>query len=261
MTECIDLNCDLGERCDAPGVSADLELLSAVSSANIACGGHAGDYESMIRTVAAAIELGVAVGAHPSFPDRPNFGRVTIAMPLPQLEDAIASQVDALLRIVIRQHGCLTHVKPHGALYHAAMRQAEIAEAIANAVVRLGLRLILVGQSGAIALGVWGKMGFQVAAEAFADRRYEADGSLRDRRHADAVLATSADAAQQAVRIATGAGVLTPTGSIVPVRADTICLHSDTPDAPAKARAVRDALLHAGIRMRALALSCSKPAG
>lgn len=252
MAFAIDLNCDLGERGDEAGIGIDRELLRLVSSANIACGGHAGDDESMIRTVAAAIESGVALGAHPSFPDRPNFGRVAVELPTPQLMDVIAAQVDALLRVVMRHRGRMTHVKPHGALYHAAMRQADVAETVARAVARLGVPLILVGQAGAPALDVWKSMGFPVAAEAFADRRYEADGALRDRRHANALLGTSDETAQQAIRIATGAGVPTLAGTLVPVQADTICLHSDTPDAAARARSVRDALVLAGVRIQAL---------
>lgn len=248
----IDLNCDLGEREDALGIAADRELLRSVSSANIACGGHAGDEASMTRTVAAALEHGVAIGAHPGYPDRQNFGRVTLEMALPLLEDAIAAQVHTLLQIVLRHGGELTHVKPHGALYHAAMRRAEIAETVAGAIARFGLPLTLVGQAGAPALTVWRDMGLPVAAEAFADRRYEPDGLLRDRNRARALHDSPVEAASQAVRIATGAGVLTLTGVAVPVQADTICLHSDAPNAVASARAVREALVRAGIQIQAL---------
>ena len=248
----IDLNCDLGERDDALGVDVDLELLDIVSSANIACGGHAGDEESMRRTVAAAIPSGVALGAHPSYPDRANFGRVACDLAGRPLEDVITSQVEALLRIVQCSGGELTHVKPHGALYHAAMRRVEIAEAVARAIARLGVPLLLVGQAGAPALEIWRDMGFDVAAEAFADRRYEADGLLRERGKADALIDDPVEAAAQAVRIASGAGVLTATGAVTSLRAETICLHSDRPSAIANARTVRDALARAGVRVQAL---------
>ena len=204
----------------------------------------------MARTVAAALELGVALGAHPSYPDRQNFGRLALGMALPQLEETIAAQLNALLQIVLRHGGELRHVKPHGALYHAAMRRAEIAEAVARAVARFNLPLVLVGQAGAPALAVWRNMGFHVAAEAFADRRYETDGCLRNRNQPDALIENPDETAVQAVRIATGAGVLSLTGAVVPVQANTICLHSDTLNAVANARTVREAL-RAGVRVQA----------
>jgi len=248
----IDLNSDLGERDDLEGVRVDIWLLKYVTSANIACGGHAGSDISMERTVMLAQENGVAIGAHPGYPDRANFGRVECAIPHQQLEDSIAAQIDALLRIVTARRGELGHVKPHGALYHAAMQRRDIAELIARAVTRIGISATLVGQANAPALATWREMGFQVASEAFADRRYEADGSLRARGKPDAMIADPKQAAEQAIRIVRGQGVLTPTGGVVDVGADTLCLHSDTPNAIENARAVRDALAREGIACRAL---------
>ncbi len=246
----IDLNCDLGEREDAAGAAADLELLTLVSSANIACGGHAGDERSMERLVRAALELGVAPGAHPGYPDRANFGRVARVMDCAELEDTVAAQVAALSRIVVRGGGRLTHVKPHGALYHAAMGQWEVAEAVGRGVQRVAAP-VMVGLAGAAALGVWQAMGLRVAGEAFAARRYERDGTLTPRSAAGALLDDPDAAAAQAVRIATGIGVQASGGTIVPVRADTICLHSDTPTAVLIAQRVREALLDAGFLVSA----------
>ncbi len=248
----IDLNCDLGERDDVRGMAEDMALLDLVSSANIACGGHAGDDQSMARTAAAAMERGVALGAHPGYPDRENFGRVSCEMALQALEDSIAAQVDAILRIIDRCGGELTHVKPHGALYHAAMRQREVAEAVAKGIAHTGLCVVLVGQSASPALDVWRAMGWRVASEAFADRRYETDGSLRARHETDALIDDPSQAAAQAVRIARGLGVTSAGGGMVNLLADTICLHSDTPNSVSVARAVREALAREGIGIRAL---------
>lgn len=251
-TPTIDLNCDLGERDDADGLTSDRALLDIVTSANIACGGHAGDRRTMERTVAAAMERGVTLGAHPGYPDRANFGRVACAMGNPQLEGSIAAQIEALLQIVNLSGGKITHVKPHGALYHAAMRQQEIASLLARAVARAGISVILVGQAGAPALDIWRDMGIRVASEAFADRRYESDGTLRSRTESDAMIEQPEKAAVQAVHIAQRLGVPTAGGAVVPIVADTLCLHSDTPNAVDNARAVRDALTRAGIRCQPL---------
>lgn len=248
----IDLNCDLGECDDPAGIANDLALLDIVTSANIACGGHAGDERSMTRTVIAAVERGVALGAHPGYPDRANFGRVACDIGHQVLEDSITTQIEALLGIANQYGGTLTHVKPHGALYHAAMQQREVAELIARAVARLGLTAILVGQANAPGLAVWRNMGFRVASEAFADRRYERDGSLRSRTQPDAMIESPEQAANQAVEIALGRGIATLTGDIAALHADTLCLHSDTPNSIANARAVRETLERNGVQCRSL---------
>lgn len=252
MIRAMDLNCDMGECDDATGVANDLALLDVVTSANIACGGHAGDERSMERMIVAAMERGVALGAHPGYPDRANFGRIACDMDPRPLEDSLASQIDNLTRIAARLGGKITHVKPHGALYHAAMQDHTIAELIAHAMTRAGLSAILVGQANAPALGIWRDMGFRVAAEAFADRRYEPDGSLRARTRPDSLIEDPAQAAEQAVRIAKEVQVIATSGDIVALVADTLCLHSDTPNALQNARAVRAALMRSGIRCLAL---------
>lgn len=248
FTRFCDLNCDIGEGIiDQPTERA---LLNIITSANIACGGHAGDRTSMLRTAAACDELGVAMGIHPSYPDRANFGRQPTDLSPQVLEDSIAEQLIEMERNAYRSP--LRHLKPHGALYHAAMTNPSVAETIARAAKRIKHKLIFVGQAGAPALNVWRSMNLPVASEAFADRLYEPSGNLRSREHADALLTSPARAAEQALRIATGQGVITSDGSVIPLAADTICIHSDTPNALAIAQAVRDALESRGIKLRAL---------
>lgn len=248
----IDLNGDLGES-DAPDpLAADDALLHVVSSANIACGGHAGDPASMTRTIRSAVKRGVAVGAHPSYPDRAGFGRVEMEMTPDEVEQATRNQLAALDRIAATLGARIAHVKPHGALYHAAMTKPEIAKAIARAAARLAARPALIGLAGSASLEAWRGMGFNVSAEAFADRRYEPDGSLRSRKHDDSLITDPTEAAAQAVRIAQGSGPVAIDGSIVPLHADTICIHSDTPCAVSVARAVRSGLERAGFTIRSI---------
>jgi UPF0271 protein len=247
----IDLNCDLGESGEPLATGVDLALLDVVTSVNIACGGHAGDETSMSGVVRAALTRGVAIGGHPSYPDRARFGRVELTMSISEIETAVAGQIGALDRIARGLGVTLHHVKPHGALYHAAMRSRAIATAVARAAGRISARVILVGLAGAAALAVWRALGFDVLAEAFADRCYERDGSLRSRPLPGALITDPARAAAQAVRIATARSVVSFDGSIVHVEADTICIHSDTPGAPAIARAVRAALERAGVEVAA----------
>jgi len=219
----IDLNSDMGELADA---SIEAALMRHITSANVACGGHAGDADSMRRTVELARRNGVAVGAHPSYPDRANFGRVELAMSGEQIAEAVHQQILTLAAIT----GELTHVKPHGALYNVAAKQAEVARAIGEGVARFGQDVVLVGLAGSVMLEVWQGMGFRTAAEGFADRRYEPDGSLRPRRFADALITDPAEAAAQAMRLAREG------------RVQTICVHSDTPGAAGIAAAVAAAL-------------------
>ncbi len=243
----IDLNCDLGESDTPAQIAADAALLAIVTSANIACTGHAGNDASMARTIRAALIHNVAIGAHPSYPDRANFGRLEIDMPLAAIERSVAEQIATLARVARSLSATLSHVKPHGALYHAAMTKPPVAEAIARATGSIDPALTLVGLAGSPALDQWRALGFKVAAEAFADRRYEPDGSLRARSKPDALIENAVDAATQAVSIATGRGITSISGQHVPIHADTICLHSDTPNAPALAAAIRAALAQAGV--------------
>jgi UPF0271 protein len=226
-----DLNCDLGELDDA---ALEARLMEHVTSANIACGGHAGDEGAMERTIRLALERGVNVGAHPGYPDRANFGRLEIAMSEAEIEDTVAWQIGRLEAVAERLGATIVHVKPHGALYNVAVRNHAVARAIGTAVRQWNVRARLFGLAGSPMLEVWRGMGLRVAAEGFADRRYEADGTLRSRQLADALITDPAEAAAQAVRLAREGGV------------ETICVHGDTPGAPNILEACRRALQSCG---------------
>lgn len=240
----IDLNADMGEDDTRLRDGTDLAVLDSITSASIACGGHAGDEHTMRETARAAMARCVAIGAHPGYPDRANFGRIERTdMPDAEIEASVAGQVDALARIVRALGGTLAHVKPHGALYHAAMAREPVARAVARAVLALDPALILVGLAGAPMLDLWRSMGLRVAGEVFADRVYEPGGLLRSRTLPGAVITDPAAAAAQALRLVRAEGVITAAGAAIPVpRAQTLCLHGDTPGAPAIARAVRSSL-------------------
>lgn len=245
----IDLNCDLGERDEAIRDGTDEALMEIVSSASIACGGHAGDEATMEASIAAALRHGTAIGAHPGYPDRERFGRVALRAAPEEIERFVEQQVRALAGIASRLGAALHHVKPHGALYHEAMSDPVIAEAIARAVLRIDRDLSLLGLAGSSTLELWRGMGLRVASEAFADRRYERDGTLRSRDHDDALITYPTDAAEQAVRIARGEGVLSRDSTVVAIRADSLCVHGDTQGAPVIAREVRTYLESAGFRI------------
>ena len=249
---CIDINADLGESHESPANGTDFELMRYITSANVACGGHAGDERTMRETVIAAKKLNVAVGAHPGYPDRANFGRLESPMAAAEIEASVRDQIAALSAIAQSLGVTLVHCKPHGALYHAANKSAEIAAAIGRAVLESDEQLIMVGQAGSSALTVWESMGLSCAAEAFADRAYEPDGTLRKRTLAGALLDDPARAAQQAWDIATRHVVVATDGSELRVAASTICIHSDTPGNVAIARAVKERIIAGGVQVRAL---------
>lgn len=242
----IDLNSDVGEREDL-AVDVQEALLDSITSANIACGGHAGDEALMRLTLRQARARGVAIGAHPGYPDRENFGRVAMDMPVAALEASIASQVHDLVRLAGEAGMEVRFVKPHGALYNQAAQDEELARTIARAVARVSRELTLVGLAGSPALVVWKRAGFRTLAEAFADRRYEPDGSLRSRRFPDAVLRSPGEAAEQALRIAVQHEVLARDGAALPIAAQTLCIHSDSPGAVELAREVRQRLEESGV--------------
>ncbi|MDQ2809635.1 MAG: LamB/YcsF family protein [Chloroflexota bacterium] len=247
----IDLNADMGESFGRWSLGADAALLPLVTSANIACGFHAGDPGVMAQTVAAAAVAGVAVGAHPGYPDLAGFGRRNLDMSAVDLEAAVLYQIGALAAFARAAGVAVVHVKPHGALYNRAAVDAAVAEPIARAVRRFSADLILVGLAGSLLLAAGESVGLPVAAEAFADRAYEADGTLRDRRLPGAVLSTPAAAAAQAVAIAQGR-LHAHDGTLLPLTAATLCIHGDTPDAVAYATTVRAALDAAGVVVRGL---------
>jgi 5-oxoprolinase (ATP-hydrolysing) subunit A len=249
----IDLNCDMGESFGNYRLGNDELLLDYVTSANIACGYHAGDPSVMRKTTRMALDKGVAVGAHPGYPDLQGFGRRDMDVTAEELHDMVVYQVGALLAIVRGEGGMLEHVKAHGALYNAAQRNHELAEAIAHAVVSVDPSLILLGLPDRELVSAGQKAGLRTANEAFADRSYEPDGTLSSRRQEGAVIADPDSAAEQCIGIVRQGVVRTREGAEVHIAADTICLHGDNPRAPEFARAIRTHLEQAGIRVTSLA--------
>jgi len=246
----IDLNADVGESTGPWPLGEDEALIPLVSSVNVAAGFHAGDPIVMARTIELAVRAGAAVGAHPGYPDLVGFGRRAMGLSPAEIEAAVLYQVGAVEAFARAAGTELRHVKAHGALYNRAAREPEAAAAIARAVRRFSAGLVLVGLAGSALVAAGIEAGLEVAEEAFADRGYEADGSLRSRDLPGAVLDDPAAAAAQALSIARGA-VTAADGSSVSLRADTLCVHGDLPGAAARARAVREALLAAGIEIRA----------
>ena len=234
----IDVNCDVGEFPEMIADGTQEALMPSISSANIACGGHAGDEQTMRATVEQALRSNVAVGAHPGYPDPANFGRLEWDLPPDILADSVFEQILRLVEVASACGARITHVKPHGALYNQAAKHKEIARAVSSGVAHWSKDVVLYGLAGSPGLEMYRSAGFAVAAEAFADRRYEADGSLRSRRFDDALIQDPAEAARQAVEMARQGHV------------ETLCIHSDTPGAVQIAAAVSEALRKAGITIR-----------
>jgi UPF0271 protein len=249
----VDLNADLGEAFGAYAMGADEAVLAYVSSANVACGFHAGDPTVIDRTVARAVRAGVAVGAHPSHFDLRGFGRREIAADPAEVEADVVYQVGAVAAFA-RSHGShLTHVKPHGALYNQAARDEALARAVARGVARCSRDLVLVGLAGSVPMRRAAEAeGLRFAAEAFADRAYDAEGRLVPRSRPGALITDPASAAAKAVRIVCEGAVVSVDGTRVPMAADTLCLHGDNPHVLEIARAVREALETAGVTVQAL---------
>ena len=243
----MDLNADVGE-----GAGQDETLIALVSSVNVACGAHAGDEATIRRTVELARAHGRAVGAHPGYPDRAGFGRRPLAIGAAELRASIVDQVRLVLAIARDLGQPLVHVKPHGSLYNDAARDRSLADLVAGAVHDVSPGLTLVGLAGSQSLRAGRAAFLRVAAEAFADRAYEADGSLRSRELPGAVHDQPAQAAGQALSIARDRRVRAWDGSWLSLEADTLCIHGDSPGPVAMARAVRAALEGAGIEVRPL---------
>lgn len=232
----MELNADIGEGCDDAG------LMAYVDRVSIACGGHAGDNRSMRAALLLAGEHGIAVGAHPSYPDRAQFGRRVLAASAQDIARWVTEQTEALAEQAAQLGMRLGHVKPHGALYNVAARDPEVAHAIAGAVAAFDAGFVLVGLAGSQLTLAGEAVGLAVLREGFADRRYHADGALVSRETPGALLSDPAAAAEQAVRLARGERLpALPAGS-VRVVIDTLCLHGDTPGAISIARAVHAAL-------------------
>jgi UPF0271 protein len=253
----IDINSDIGESPEAIADGTEEKIMRQLTSANIACGGHAGDEQTMETTVRLAKQLGVGVGAHPGYPDRANFGRTEMPMPPEALEASVREQIAALQKVARRHSVPVVHVKPHGALYHAA-NSKPVAEAIARAVRACDPSLIMVALVGSPALRWYSEMGMRCVAEAFADRAYESDGNLRSRKLPGALMQPPERAAEQGVAIATRGEVTAFDGKKIAVAAQTICLHSDTPGAPETARLLREKLREAEVIVQPLKAASGK---
>ena len=242
----IDLNCDLGE-----GAGHDTELMSLITSANIACGGHAGDGPTMRATVELALQHGVAIGAHPGFVDREQFGRREIPIAPGEARALVLAQIRALELIVRSCDGQLMHVKPHGALYNMAARDAALAQAVAEAVREVDSRLILFGLAGSQLLAAGRACGLHVASEVFADRTYQPDGSLTPRSRPEALIQDEDDAVAQVLRMVRDGRVRAVDGADVAIQADTVCVHGDGPHAVAFVRRLARELRQPGVEIRA----------
>ncbi len=243
----IDLNCDLGE-----GVGQDTVLMPLITSVNIACGAHAGDEASMRATIALAQKQGVAIGAHPGFADRVNFGRREIALSLNEIYSLVLTQTQ-LLQILAAQNGAtVRHVKPHGALYNLAARDGAVAQAVAAAVCTADPRLILVGLARSHLITAGQAAGLRVAQEVFADRTYQADGTLTPRNVPGALHQVTCDAVAQVRQMVSVGTVTAVDGTIVPITADTICLHGDGSHAVEFALQLRAALHEIPLELQAL---------
>ena len=224
----VDINCDMGELPELWKDGTQERLLQHVTSVNVACGAHAGDPLLIEQTMRAALARGVKIGAHPGYPDRANFGRIALSMTSGQVSDTVFHQLVVFEEIASKCGVVISHVKPHGALYNAAVKDRAVAQAIADGIRRWRKSIPVMGLARSLMLDVFRQAGLTPLAEAFADRAYEPDGSLRSRQLAGAMIHSPADAAAQAVRMA--------------AMVDTICIHSDTHGSVEIAAAVRAAL-------------------
>ena len=251
MKTAVDLNCDMGESFGAWSMGADAEVLDHVSSANIACGFHAGDPAIMHRTVAGALARGVAVGAHPSLPDLQGFGRRTMRVTPDEVYDLVLYQIGALAGFCRALGGRLAHVKAHGALYNMAAEDAVLADAIACAARDFDPSLVLFGLAGSELVRAGRSAGLRVANEVFADRTYQRDGTLTPRKRPDAMIQDLAAALTQVERMMCEGRVRALDGGDVAVEPDTICIHGDEPGAVVFARELRALLARLGVAVRA----------
>lgn len=245
----VDLNCDLGESFGVWNMGDDACVMPWISSANIACGFHAGDFSTMHKTVLLAKQHGVAIGAHVSLPDLQGFGRREMKVTPNDAYAMTLYQIGALAAFARAADTRLAHIKPHGALYNMAAKDSTLAEAIARAVRDFDASMILVGLAGSELPKAGAALGLPVAHEAFADRRYEADGTLTPRSVEGAVIEDVDTAVAQAVKIATQGKVEIRTGGECALHADTICVHGDRPGAARFARCLREALVAAGVEV------------
>jgi UPF0271 protein len=233
----VDLNCDMAE-----GIGNEAELMPWISSANIACGYHAGNEDEMKRTIELCLKHNVAVGAHPSFLDRENFGRTNMNLPPEHVYQIVAEQIDIIYKVAKQLGARLHHVKPHGALYNMAAKDATFANAIARAVKDFDARLIFYGLSGSVMTYEAAKLNLRTAQEVFADRTYQPDGSLTPRTQPNALITDENKALLQAIRFVKENKVTSVSGEEISVHADTICLHGDGEHAVPFAKLIRQKL-------------------
>jgi len=252
----VDLNCDMGESFGAWTLGQDAEIMPFITSANVACGFHAGDPSVMCQTVRRALTHGVAIGAHPGLPDLVGFGRRNMDISAEEAFDMTVYQLGALAAVVRAEGGQLHHLKPHGALYNMAATNAALAEAIAEALYKVQPELTLYGLAGSELTKAGEKIGLRTAHEVFADRTYQTNGTLTPRRQPDALITSSEAAIAQVLRMVQGGWVRTQQGQEVAIRADTVCLHGDGTHALDFARQLRTALASAGVVVQA---SCPTP--
>ncbi|MBA8779069.1 5-oxoprolinase subunit PxpA [Staphylococcus schleiferi subsp. coagulans] len=248
----IDLNCDLGESFGNYKIGNDQSVIPLITSANIACGFHAGDVNVMAETVKLAKQNHVGIGAHPGFPDLQGFGRRNLDMSLKEIFNMVVYQGGALKAFCDIQGVKLNHVKPHGALYQMASRDAEIAKAITSAIYEIDPKLYLMGLSNSILIDEGRKQGLNVASEVFADRRYENDGQLVSRKKEGAVIEDSYEAIEQVLQMVKEGTVKTISGEIIDIKADTICVHGDGAHALEFVKQIRSHLSEENVDIRTL---------
>ena len=250
-TPSVDLNCDMGESFGHYKLGNDSAILKYISSANIACGFHAGDPAVMRSTVQLALAQGVAIGAHPGLPDLQGFGRREMAISPQEVYEIVLYQLGALWAIAKAEVGKLQHVKPHGALYNMAAVRSDLAEAIAEAVYKFDGELLLYGLAGSTLINAGDRLGLKTVQEVFADRTYQQDGNLTPRSQSNALITDPEAAAQQVLQMVQQGTVTTQDGSRLSIQADTICIHGDGPQALLFAEKINNTLTTAGISIRA----------
>lgn len=248
----VDLNCDLGESFGAYKIGSDEEILKYVTSANIACGFHGGDPSVMRKTVKLALANGVAIGAHPGLPDLIGFGRRNMNITSQEAYDMVVYQLGALAAFVKAEGAMMQHVKPHGALYNMAAKDQALAKAIAQAVYDVNPELILFGLSGSELVAAGETLGLRTAHEVFADRTYQADGTLTPRTQPGAMVTDHQQAIQQVVKMVKDKTVLSQQGTEVVIKADTVCIHGDGVHALEFACQIRDFLISSGVAVQAI---------
>lgn len=241
----IDINCDMGE-----GMLNDAAIMPFISSANIACGAHAGDIKAMKETIALCLENNVAIGAHPSFDDRPNFGRTEMHLTELELHDLITNQLTQFSTIASKMNAIVHHVKPHGALYNMAARNPTMAHVVAQTVYDLNKSLVLYGLAGSHLISAGKKLGLKTTSEVFADRTYQPDGSLTSRSQPNALIHSEEDSLSQVLQMITQQKVTAVNGVLIPIEAQTICIHGDGKNAVIFAKKIYSSLNEKNISVR-----------